>query len=573
MTERRRWALYLLAATLAAAVPLSAAPAARANAQISFPAQAMEGNLQVSPGATLEAGYDFTMPGAHPAASVSFPDAQVAFNASCVSGSGGGVITVPLGEGPYTDPANDGADWFPSGDQSSLASYEGSVSVPDLCGGGKLSLARGGTFTATMASSDATDPVSVRWHYSASGSAGGWSGTESFTPGPGGPPPPPPPSAPPQPNQIIVKINIASGYTIGDITLAFPVAVDPGGLASRGIYLVSPTGSGQESPSQLQNLANQIKAQPGVVDAEVNLPVQLADTEFHGWPYGSPTPDGNLPDSYTGQPTAATLQLAAAHALSQGAGVTVAVLDTGADSSVPALSGRLLPGWNYVADDSDTGDVATSVGSDAVGHGTFVSGLVALVAPRASILSEKVLDSEGYGTVYGAAQAIIDATAAGANVINLSFGTEANQLTSSLLQQAIQQAQHAGAVVIAAAGNAGSNQNEYPGSWPQTLSVAALDQASDGLASFSNYGGWVDVAAPGQGVVGPMPGGGYDIWAGTSMSAPFVAGQAALIRSLVPGIQANKVFQAIENTSAKLSSIHFGAINIVSSLAFALAHP
>jgi subtilisin family serine protease len=227
-----------------------------------------------------------------------------------------------------------------------------------------------------------------------------------------------------------------------------------------------------------------------------------------------------------------------------------------------------------VADDGDTSDVATSAGNGAVGHGTFVSGLIALVAPQALILPEKVLDSQGVGTIYGAAQAIMDATTAGARVINLSFGSE-TQPPSNLLQQAVQQAQAAGVVVVAAAGNERSNQSEYPGSWSQTLSVAALDQADNALAPFSNYGGWVDVAAPGEGIVGPMPGGGYAMWAGTSMAAPFVSGEAALIRSLVPRIHANQVFQAIENTATHLplNPIHFGVINIAASLAFALAHP
>jgi subtilisin family serine protease len=130
-------------------------------------------------------------------------------------------------------------------------------------------------------------------------------------------------------------------------------------------------------------------------------------------------------------------------------------------------------------------------------------------------------------------------------------------------------------VVVASAGNEGSNQQEYPASWSQTLSVAAMDQGDAALTPFSNYGGWVDVGAPGEDIVGPMPGGGYDIWAGTSMSAPFVSGQAALIRSVAPGMQANQVFQAIEQTATQLpqNPIHSGAVNVVASLAYANAHP
>jgi subtilisin family serine protease len=268
------------------------------------------------------------------------------------------------------------------------------------------------------------------------------------------------------------------------------------------------------------------------------------------------------------------LQLAAAHTQSVGAGVTVAVLDTGADPLVPALKGRLLRGWNYVADNGDTADVATGAGNAAVGHGTFVSGLVALVAPKAKILPYKVLNSQGYGTIYGVSQAIIDATAAGASVINLSFGT-VTQPPPDLLQQAIQQAQAAGVVVVAAAGNEATNKQEFPACWPQTLSVAALAQGDGSLAAFSDFGGWVQVGAPGEGIVGPMPGGGYAIWAGTSMATPFVSGQAALIRSAVPGMRPDHVFQAIEQTATHLSPnpIHAGAINISASLMFAFGHP
>jgi subtilase family protein len=573
MIKLSRRLLCGLAATAAAATMVTAVPpAAQADTQISFPVQAMEGNLQLSPGTIVQAGFSFTMAGHHPAAKVIFSHAVAAFYGTCASGSGGGAVLVHLGWHRYVTPANEN-DWFPTGTQSSPESYQGSAPVPDLCHGGLVSLQHGGLLTATLASSDATDPVQVRWHYSADGSPGGWSGTKSFTPGPGGPQPPPSPPPPPQPTQIIVKVNTAEGYTIGDITSAFPVTVDHGGLATFGIYLVSPTLPQSEwPPGELQKLATQITRYQGAIYAQVNLPVKLADTEFYAWPFGPPTPDGKLPSTFTQQPAATTLQLATAHAQSNGAGVTVAVLDTGADP-VPALRGRLLKGWNYVSDNGDTRDVPGQAGDAAVGHGTFVSGLISLVAPQAKILPEKVLNGEGYGTIYGAAQAILNATEAGAKVINLSFGTE-TQPQSNLLQQAIQQAQQAGVTVVAAAGNDASSQQEYPASWPQTVSVAALDETDNALTTFSNYGGWVDVGAPGEDIVGPAPGGGYDLWAGTSMSAPFVSGQAALIRSEVPAMPANQVMQAIEQTAAHLpqNPIHSGAISIVSSLDFASAH-
>ena len=151
--------------------------------QIQFPTQAMEGNLKVNPGNTLMAGYDITIPGNHPASTVSIVNAQVTFQAGCASGPGGGVVTVPLGAGPNTIPAND-SGWYPSGDQHSSLVYQGSISVPNLCGGGQVSFQQGGTFSGDLQSTDTSTSVHVRWHYSANGTSGSWSGTGSFVPDP-----------------------------------------------------------------------------------------------------------------------------------------------------------------------------------------------------------------------------------------------------------------------------------------------------------------------------------------------------------------------------------------------------
>jgi subtilisin family serine protease len=216
----------------------------------------------------------------------------------------------------------------------------------------------------------------------------------------------------------------------------------------------------------------------------------------------------------------------------------------------------VLPGWNYVGDDADTRDVALGVDSnddgvvdDAVGHGTFVAGLVSLVAPSAKILPYRVLDSDGVGNVYIAYQAILDATASGADVINLSFGSPAKG-SSHLLSDAIKSAQRAGVVVVAAAGNDGTTHQQYPAAQTEVLSVAALDGTA--LPTFSSRGKWVDVSAPGVGIVGPLPGGRYALWAGTSTAAPFVAGQVALMRSLAPSLSAKTLREAVDKTSRDL---------------------
>jgi hypothetical protein len=117
---------------------------------VSMGPQAMDGTLQVAPGATLKVGYDFTLPGNHNTLTMTVSAAQVTFAVSCVSGATTPsqptlMVTMPAQSYSIT---ND--QWYPSGDQSSMAVYQGSIPVPDLCGGGMISLARGGTFTATL---------------------------------------------------------------------------------------------------------------------------------------------------------------------------------------------------------------------------------------------------------------------------------------------------------------------------------------------------------------------------------------------------------------------------------------
>jgi probable HAF family extracellular repeat protein len=144
--------------------------------------QAMEGDLKVAPGTKLNVGYDFTIPGSHPADYVSFLGSHVDFAYTCTSGPNNGTFTVNIADATnIVDPAGS-PSWYPSGNQNDPSVYQGEISVPNVCPAGALvRLQQGGTFS-TGVTSTGTDTINVRWHYSANGSSGSWSGTSSVAP-------------------------------------------------------------------------------------------------------------------------------------------------------------------------------------------------------------------------------------------------------------------------------------------------------------------------------------------------------------------------------------------------------
>jgi thermitase len=228
----------------------------------------------------------------------------------------------------------------------------------------------------------------------------------------------------------------------------------------------------------------------------------------------------------------------------------IAVVDTGVDLDHPDLRKRLTNGYNVI-EDNDFPD-------DDNGHGTHVSGIIASETNNREgvagitwynkIMPIKAVGVEGYGTSFDIAKGIIWAVDHGADVINMSLG---NYQTSSLLEEAIHYAYNQNVVLIAAAGNENTSRPSFPASYPQVLSVAAIDYTG-GRASFSNYGDYIDVTAPGYQIASTYFNQQYASLSGTSMASPHVAGLAGLILSVNPNLKNREVMDIIENTTYDL---------------------
>ena len=243
--------------------------------------------------------------------------------------------------------------------------------------------------------------------------------------------------------------------------------------------------------------------------------------------------------------------------LSTGAGVVVAVVDTGIDATHPDLQGQVASGYDFVNDDADP--------TDDHGHGTRMAGIVAAVsenaegvagvAPQAVLLPVKVLDGDGYGSYSVVASGILYAADHGARVINLSLS---GAVKSAVLEDAVDYAVARGALVIAAAGNYGSDLPAYPAAARGAVAVSATT-ADDAHPGFSNYGGWIDIAAPGVDIVTTSTAHGYASTSGTSPAAAFVSGACALVMAAEPALSGDAVFDRVAGGAIDLGATGWDA--------------
>ncbi len=366
--------------------------------------------------------------------------------------------------------------------------------------------------------------------------------------------------------------------------------------AGQDVYLVRTANS-----AAIQNLSEDREVQGVEVDGLATLPEQTPGTAWlastaalSGLGSPSQTDLGATPvlAAYVNQPAGPVVNLLASRVFASGAGI-VAILDTGVDIGHPALQGALVPGYDFTRDISGGSEMNDLLGPNqststildamqststildksqylvlnqsttaildqststildhsnlppAFGHGTMVAGVVHLVAPGAKIMPVKVFDGAGLSTISRIVEGIHWAVDHGADVINMSFSTTE---PSQELKEAILYANSRRVVLVASVGNEGQRITVFPAGY----NVIGVGSTNDNLqrSSFSNYGDHVvDLAAPGEAVITLFPGGNYAAAWGTSFSAPFVAGGAALLVQLGADTNESQAAQALSQAT------------------------
>jgi len=331
-------------------------------------------------------------------------------------------------------------------------------------------------------------------------------------------------------------------------------------------------------PSGAENSPHRIDLTLQVVDTPlttIHLPLILRNHTQTSSPSSSRYPND---PGYTQQWALDKVDAPAAWSISTGSDVLIAVLDTGTDLDHPDLVSKVRTDvdWDFANDDP--------VADDDHGHGTHVSGIVAAATDNdrgiagmdweGTVLPLKVLLANGSGSTSDLAEAIRYAADHGTDVINMSLGGASEDGCPTYVQAAVDYAHAKGVVLVAAAGNhVGSEPNTEmcPANCNHVLGVAATER-DDAVASYSNYGTHVSIAAPGSEIYSTIKDGEYGNKWGTSMASPYVAGLAGLLHARFPSYTVDQIASAILDNADDLgaagwdSSTGCGRINAFQAL-------
>jgi len=420
-------------------------------------------------------------------------------------------------------------------------------------------------------------------------------------------------------NRIIVRTTLGLQGLQGvcnalSLPLLPPACTVVGGLRDplNQLFLVS-------TPLDPTTLLNLLGTVQGIVDAEIDQLISLLGPNV----VPSPPPSGMISETpvpyfgttvwngYANQPAAQKVQVSNAHSPPfsvSGSGI-VADIDTGVDPNHPALAGVLLPGYDFTRnqsggseltdftdptpspcpscppaqvnqssaaflDQSSAAFLDTNPKYAAFGHGTMVMGIIHLVAPTAKLLPLKAFSSDGTGFLSNILQAIYYAVGNGANGINMSFDFPTS---SPELASALDYASQSALICAASAGNDGQKADPGTGTgmvYPAALQNVVMGVASttdlDTRSSFSNYGNAIVwVAAPGEAIVTTYPFSTYAAGWGTSFSAPFVSGGAALLLNRQAKTNESQAAAAIANADPLVPpdpDMGNGRLNLVKAL-------
>jgi len=397
------------------------------------------------------------------------------------------------------------------------------------------------------------------------------------------------------PGRAMVAITPTS--TVANFVAAFNavhsadgVSIKPlDAIASRRLHLLALTVPPDYTPAQFHALELDMATNPAYAPHRIHAEL-LYEGQAPEGKTGSTWVDSVAEiGAFEGQYALTRTGVPAAQKMSTGTSIVVAVLDTGIDATHSALANRIAPGgFNFITNSTNTADVGDGVNNDGdaaidemVGHGTFVAGLIAGVAPDAKLLPITVLNSDGVGDGWLFVKGIYHAIDRGVEVMNMSLSTTYD---SMIVYDAIVEARNLGIAVVSPAGNFdNNNEREYPAMWDDNqpgplefvgFGVAATDD-QDIKASFSNYDDKLFISAPGaslpavggtepspaRSIISTLPGNRYEIWEGTSFSVPLVAGTVALVRAQHPEWAADVTTFANLKSVLKNSAVNISAQN------------